>query len=531
MKRKVSSLADREFDLLVIGGGIYGSWIALRAARRGLSVALIDKGDWGSGTSSGSSKLLHGGLRYLEHYKFGLVRKSLQERRMLNQLMPHQVRPQRFLLPVYRGGPVPRWQLGAGLWLYDRLAGSRQPVDRHHSMSRQKLQQEAPFLSADGLTGGFDYGDCGTDDARMVVEIVDSAMQASACAVNYVRAMRLLRDKHGVQGANVQDVLTGESFDLRARVTVNAAGSWAPPLMGKDRKRNMVRLTKGVHVVLPPLPCDKAFLLNAKQDGRVFFLIPWYGRTLLGTTDTDYTRNPDDVAVNLQDVDYLLQAAVDYVGRDFATEDRVRGTFCGIRTLRNEVGKTASEVTREWSLEEPEEGLLMPIGGKYTSARVEAGEVVDRAQVLLGGRAQPDPEDPLAWFGGDTWERWSLGQKQAGVEVGLKPDVAESCARRYGARATEVHDLVRGNWDLAENVVEDLPFCYAECVVAAKSEMACTLLDVLRRRVPLTILEPLPKETVTKIAGLVGSVLGWDEKRIEEEASSVIASQRIPNGD
>lgn len=520
MKRDVKQLADRKFDVLVIGGGIYGSWIALHAARCNLRVALIDKGDWGSGTSSASSKLFHGGLRYLEYFKWGLVRKSLHERGMLNRLAPHQVRPLRFFVPTYCGQRVSRLKLKAGLWLYDRLAGADQPVGPHTSLSKTEMKEAAPFLEDDGLTGGFEYGDCGTDDSRFVVEIVDSAIRASACAANYVQATHLLVKKGKILGASVKDQASGDCFELSASIVVNAAGPWAAGLMTDLDVHISSRLTKGVHLVLPRLPTDQAFLLTAKQDGRVFFLIPWYGRTLLGTTDTDYARHPNDLSVTPRDVDYLFKAVGDYLSSDHVNKGDLRGSFCGLRTLRNEVGKSASSVSREWSLEHPVEGLFVPLGGKLTSARVEARATVEQIMQVLGRNVEQPPTE-LAWYPGRTWKEWVPDIVRQGLDVGLDKDMAESCARRYGANALTVFGKVRERPDLAKRIVPDLPFTMAECVHAAENEMARTLLDVLRRRVPLAILEPLGKDVIEEVARAVGDVLGWDDVKRESEVESV----------
>ncbi len=374
------------FDVLVVGGGIYGAWTALEAALRGLRVALVERGEWASGTSRASSKLIHGGLRYLEHGDVALVRKALRERTRLLRLAPHRVHPLRFVVPVTRGGRLNRPMLHAGLWLYDLLAGELAGVERHAAWRRRELLQAAPFLSTE-VVAGFTYGDAGTDDAALVRDIVAAAQRAGAVCCAHTPVTALER-----RGGRVVGATLASGAVVHARSTVVAAGPWAFALAGLDPQR-VARFTKGVHIVLPPLPlggpftvADTAFLLTAPQDGRVFFLIPWQGGTMVGTTDTDWTGNPDDIRVEQADVDYLLAAvAATCPGLRWTTAD-VRDAWVGLRTLRRGDARAAargssargsSALSREWELLRPEPGLLLPLGGKLTSARVEAVHIVD----------------------------------------------------------------------------------------------------------------------------------------------------------
>lgn len=527
MRREPERLDRGPFDALVIGGGIYGSWIACHAARAGLKTALVEKEDWGSGTSSASSKLLHGGLRYLEYYDFGLVRKSLGERRELHRRLPHHVRPLHFLLPVYAEARVGRVRLELGLWLYDRLAGGNQPVGPHRAYSARALSAAEPRLRSQGLRGGFRYGDCWTDDARMVLEIVETAMAAGAAAVNYTKVEAMLREGGRVVGARVRDMESGALRDLRAAAVINAAGAWAEALVDPQKPPVLARHTKGVHLVLPGLPSGDAVLLTAKADGRVFFLIPWYGRTLLGTTDTDYGGTPDAARVEAADVDYLLDAAADYVTPAW-TREEVIGAFCGLRTLRKEEGKPASEVTREWSLEQPLPGLWMPVGGKYTSARVESMQVVSAVRESLGrGRGVPPGEDaPMAWFPGEPFGTWKAAAIRSGCEAGMDEETAACCADRHGARFAAVLEKVRADRSLARRLVPDLPFSRVEVVHAVQEEMARTLADVLRRRIPLLLLSDTPRAAVEDAAQLAGAVLEWSRERRALEVEQVLAMKQ-----
>ena len=509
MRRDFASLARAPFDLLVIGGGIYGAWTAYDSALRGLRVALIERTDWAAGTSSNSSKLIHGGLRYLERLQIGLVRKSLRERRVLTTLAPHRIQPLRFLIPVVRGARVGRLRWKLGLSLYDLLAGAGQPVAPHQALSGDEVAQRFPFLRRDALIGGFGYGDCVTDDARCTLEIVDGALEAGAAAVNATEATRLLRDGARVTGAEVKDLETGSSLEVQAAVTVSCCGPW-----GADAPFHNVstrtRMTKGVHLVLPPLPTDQALLLLAPSDGRVVFLLPWYGRTLLGTTDTPYTGRPDAVRVESEDVDYLLDAANRYVTPSWQASD-VLGGFAGIRVLQNQPGRDPSQVTREWRLTQSAPRLLTPIGGKFSTARADSAETVDRVMKLVGRRpgARPTAERPFPWAPTGNFEEWLETAVKRGVAVGLDTDTALTSALRFGSRLDDVHERIRKRPNLAARLHPELPFCRAEVEHAVEHEMARSLDDVLRRRIPLTILARPDARVATDAAELVAATLGW----------------------
>jgi glycerol-3-phosphate dehydrogenase len=369
-----------DYDLIVVGGGIYGAWTALVAGLRGLRVALLERREWASGTSCASSKLIHGGLRYLEHGDLGLVRKALRERSRLLRHAPHRVRPLRFVVPVTRTSRMGSLQLTLGLALYDALAGDLAGVEPARRWERSELLSAAPFLAANELTGGFTYGDAGTDDAALVRDVVAAAQGVGVTCCAHTPVAALMR-----AGGRVHGVELADGRRLQARSTVLCAGPWAFRLAGLDPLAH-ARFTKGVHLELPPLPLaapfsapDTAFLLTAPQDGRVFFLIPWRGGTMVGTTDTDHAPDADALRVESADVAYLLAAvAANCPGLGWGAGD-VRRSWAGLRTLQRS-GGGASTVSREWALLVPEPGLLLPVGGKLTSARVEAERIV--AQVL-----------------------------------------------------------------------------------------------------------------------------------------------------
>jgi glycerol-3-phosphate dehydrogenase len=529
MKRDAAHLTDGAFDLLVVGGGIYGAWTAYTGALAGLKTALIERGDWASGTSSASSKLIHGGLRYLEQMRFGLVRTSLDERKRLARLGPHRVAPLRFGLPVYSGDRVGRWRLKVGLTLYDAVAGNGQPVDRHRYAGRAAALARYPFLAEQGLEGVFTYGDCVTDDARFTLEIVDGAVAAGVVAANYVAAVRLLVQNGRAVGVAAADAVGKTEVEIRARVVVNAAGPWVPRTMAGAAAPDRLRLVKGVHLVMPPLPTADALLLFSRRDRRVFFVIPWYGRTLLGTTDTDYVGDPSEAVVERADVEYLLTQANRVLPGARWDEGSILGGFAGVRALQDEPGRPAESLSREWTLDSPMPGLLVSTGGKFTSARADAATIVRRALRELGGERGwrcPTDDRPLPWCPrGEPWEDWLERMTREGARSGLDTETAAAIARRHGTRCGEVY-AVAGQDGLARRIVAGLPFARAEIVHAATAEGVVNLEDILRRRVPLLVLDRCDGGVLTDAAALAGEALGWDSDRRQVEARSVLAGRR-----
>ena len=317
----------------MIGGGIYGAWTAGHASRMGLRTALIDKGDWASGTSSASTKLIHGGLRYLEQFKFGLVRTSLKERAELMRLAPHLVRPLRICIPLFRSNRVGPLKLKAGLRLYDLLAGKRRIARAGKGITAGEARAAYPFLNPGELKGGLFYHDCQTDDFRLTLGVVAGTVKAGAAAANYVAAENLTENGGRIARAEVQDRLGGGRFLIRAGAVVNAAGPWVVAGEGFSDgiPSGRVCLSKGVHLVLEGLPTSDALLLMAGRDGRIFFIIPWYGRTLVGTTDSRYTGDPERVRVEPEDVDYLLSRIERYAPALNLDSSSVISCFAGLR--------------------------------------------------------------------------------------------------------------------------------------------------------------------------------------------------------
>jgi glycerol-3-phosphate dehydrogenase len=516
MKRDFATL-DGEFDLLVCGGGIYGAWTAYDATLRGLKVALVEQGDWASATSSSSSKLIHGGLRYLETFDFRLVRKALKERKMLLQAAPHRVWSLRFGVPVYADSRNGTLLLKAGLTLYDTLAGFPGEPMRHHHHGQQEFSGHFPFLEDAGLKGGFTYGDAQTDDARLVLELVAGALAQGAVCVNYAKLTAWDEERGKVCGATVQDEVSGAAARVRARQCVSTAGQWTT---ATAQGKAWCRLSKGIHLVLPALQTSEAILLTAKEDGRVFFIIPWYGRTLLGTTDTDYRGDIERVAVEDADVDYLLAAANGYLKTAWTKQD-VIGSYAGVRVLKQSDAEHPSAASRDWELKTDSSGLHFVVGGKLTSAREDATVVVDAVCAQLGvaaGCATRDKDFP--WTPQQDFAAWSEQNTVRAQQLGIDAECAKWLMRRHGARIDRVFDIVNETPQLAVRIVSELPFIYADLLLCARDEMVVHLPDLLRRRMPLLILAKMKTADLLHFAELLAPALGWDTDRIIREAEA-----------
>lgn len=513
MKRDFAALTASPFDLLVCGGGIYGAWTAYDAALRGLKVALVEQADWAGATSSASSKLIHGGLRYLESYDFKLVKKALAERGMLLETAPHRVWPLRFGVPVYADSRISRLQLKAGLILYDLLARIPDAGMRHRYFNRSNFAKRFSALSPEGLRGGFTYADAQTDDARLVLELVAGAMAAGAVCVNHCKLVALTEINGKVSGATAQDRVGGEIRHVQARQVVNATGQW---LTASEESRAWCRLSKGVHLILPEMLGDEALLLTAKSDGRVFFMIPWYGLTLVGTTDTDYRGDIEHVAVEKADVDYLLSEVNHYLGSQWTARD-VIGSYAGVRVMRQSDAAHPSAVSRDWELKRSSDGVFYSVGGKLTSAREDAAAIADAVCAELGldvscrtkGRAFPWAPDDFA--------ACSIAIVEQAHKLGIDAECSKWLMRRHGKRASEILRDVENDAALAERVVPELPFVYADLLFCAREEMVVHLDDLLRRRMPLLILAKLTESELGQIAERVAGALGWDEARVKQE--------------
>lgn len=530
-----------QYDVLIVGGGIVGSGAARDAAMRGLKVALIEQCDLAYGTSSRSSKLVHGGLRYLEQGEFSLVFEAVSERRVLQDIAPHLVHPLGFLFPVYKGGKLSPLTLNIGMWLYDGLSLFRSPKI-HKNLSPKAVAEEEPGLIRDGLRGAQLYYDCATNDARLTLETALDARNHGAEIRTWTKVTGIRRDEKGrVCGVSVTDVHTGKSEDLNAHVVINATGPWT------DRTRDLVesrpaliRPTKGVHIVVPRerLPLRHAVVCPHPTDKRVMFALPWGDRSYIGTTDTDFEGDPHDVYATGDDVRYLLTCTDTFFPGAQLTPADVLATWAGLRPLVAE-GGTASSVSREHSIIVDADGLITIAGGKLTTYRKMGAELVDRAVALLrltGAVKQPLAEaftarQPLpgavGWPEDDDAERVEALVKEAGVD-----DVtAELLVQTYGTRAVDLARRMAAQPESAVPIVEGRPERLVQVDFAVEKELAKTVRDVMIRRTQLYYRDAdQGLGGAPAVATRMATLLGWSPERRDAEvdayATEVAKSRR-----
>jgi glycerol-3-phosphate dehydrogenase len=519
MQRDFSQLKNRKFDVIVCGGGIYGAWTAYDAALRGLRVAIVDKGDWAGGTSSASSKLIHGGLRYLETFDFKLVKKTLAERKMMLEAAPHRVWPLRFGVPVYKTSRIGSFKLKMGLLLYDFLAGNVPVTQNHQHHSKADFSGHFPYLDPARLKGGFTYFDAQTDDARFVLEIIDGACSAGAVCVNYCEVTELTETNGKISSVILQDKLSQESIQVAASLVVDTTGRWSP-LFQKDAY--CCRLSKGIHLVMPKTGMDKALLLTAKSDGRVFFVIPWYGMTLLGTTDTNYAGDIENLSISNEEVQYLLTEASHFLNTVNWTEQDIIGKFVGVRVLQQSQYANPTAISRDWLLKQADNGLLSSIGGKFTSAREDAAMIVDALCEKLGSKAACLTfGKPFPWLSRTDYQALLDVALAKAQQLGIDKESAACLVKRYGNRISGILQICKDKPGLSQRIRLELPFIQAELKFCAKDEMVIHLDDLLRRRIPLLILAKLTPEEIANIANEVALILGWDANRTAEEIAKV----------
>jgi len=524
---RLARLTAEPFDVLIVGGGITGAGIARDAAMRGLRTALVERDDFGSGTSSRSSRLIHGGVRYLEHGHLHLVFESSRERRTLMRIAPHLVRPLRFTWPVYRGSRIPLWKLSAGLFMYDALAAFRN-VEGHRSLEAREVLAHEPALRRDGLVGGAEYYDASTDDARLTLANVIDAEHHGGVAVNHVSVVRLLREGGRVVGAAIREAPDGPEAEVRARVVVNATGAWTDALRGMDTGdtgdigasgNGAVRGTKGVHIAVSRerLATQAALTLLSPSDGRVMFALPSTATTIIGTTDTPTDERPEEVRASPADIEYLLAAANSFFPATHLTPDDVIAAWAGIRPLvASGFTRDPASASREHRIDRSASGLISVSGGKLTTFRSMAAEVVDVVEQSLGKRPSRSRTDRVPLPGGDMRALDEL-RRAAELEVG-DAAVARRLVEAHGTRWRDVSALTAEEPALARRIVRDLPYLLAEVVYAAEREMAVTLADVLVRRLRIAYEMADHGRSASRVAtAVLAGRLGWDNARARVE--------------
>ena len=510
-ERSLARMSGEVFDILVVGGGVTGTGAALDAASRGLSVALIEARDYAVGASSKSSKLIHGGLRYLEMLDFGLVREALAERKLLlTELAPHLVRPVPFLWPLTHSG----WErpyVGAGLLLYDSIGG-RRAVPRARHLSRSGALRLAPALRPDALVGAVQFYDAQEDDARFVACLARTAAGQGAALATNVRMDGLRTEGGRVAGVAARDLLAGVDLTVRARHVVLATGAWT------DGGRLPVRPSKGVHILVPRcrVPMDTGLL--ARTEKSVLFVIPWGDHWLIGDTDTEWRYDPGRVTASRADIDYLL-AKVNAMLRDPLTGADVEGVFAGLRPLvAAPDARDTTRVSREHSVRSVAPGLTAIAGGKFTTYRIMARDLIDVAAADLPGTIPPSRTDRVPLLGAAGYrERWAGRERLAGPG-GLPVAQIERLLGRYGSCADDLLALIAGRPELARPLEGSGGYLAVEVVYACTHEGAVRLDDVLARRTRTAIeVRDRGLAAAPHAAALMAPVLRWDEARIGRE--------------
>ena len=546
----LARLRTERFDVLIVGGGVTGAGAALDAASRGLSVALVEARDLASGTSSRSSKLVHGGLRYLEQLDIGLVHEALRERGLLaTRIAPHLVRPMPFLLPLPRSagrGSLLRGYYGTGVAMYDAFAGlfghgRGMPLHRH--LTAAGARRVFPSLREDTIGGAIRYYDAQVDDARLVATLARTAASLGAAVVTSAQVTDFRRVAREVTGVTVIDAESGDRFDVAARTVVAATGVWSDDVAemisaggGPFRPGLRVRASKGVHIVVPRSAISGEAGLIVRTEKSVLFVIPWGGHWIVGTTDTDWELDRAHPAASATDIEYLLGEVNQVLDRPLTTSD-IEGVYAGLRPLLGGEEESTSALSREHAVVEPMLGLMLVAGGKLTTYRVMAADVMDRVVHRLGGARVRSRTDQLPLLGADGYHRMWRDREDLARRHGIAVGVAEHLLERYGTVTTELLAAMDTDLDLARPLAGAPDYLAAEVAHAASAEAALHLEDVLARRTRISFeTEHRGVETAEHAAQIMGKVLGWDAAHRAREIEHYLArveaerqSQRMPD--
>ncbi len=522
----IADLANNDFDILVIGGGINGVGIALDAASRGLSVALVEDKDFASGTSSRSSKLIHGGLRYLEQYDFKLVREALQERElMITTIAPHLVQPVSFIYPLQEKFKE-RTYVGAGMALYDALRGFKRALPWHKHISQKELSEIAPSLRLDLITGGYKYFDAQVDDARHTMMIARTAAKYGAVITTRTRVEEVKRDGKRVIGAIVRDLENEKLIEVKAKVTVMAAGVWTDQLYEDFgiKAGYEVRMSKGAHIVVPGSAIRSKTGVIIKTDISVLFIIPWGDKWIVGTTDTDYEADPNTPIATRNDVNYIINQA-NRVLEPKLSQSQVIGVFAGLRPLisTNEDSKT-TDLSREHVVDHPVPGFVSIAGGKYTTYRVMAEDAIDAAVVDLK-RLTPDScTESLAIVGADGYSVLKNQKVAIAKSYGISEATFEHLLNRYGSLFVEVLEAAKSDEKLALPLSTELPYIGAEILYAVTHEGALSVSDVMNRRTRINFEAPDQGRSILEtVAEIIAKPLGWSKADMKKSISEYIS--------
>jgi len=518
----IRKMAETELDILVVGGGVVGAGSALDAVTRGLTTAIVEARDWASGTSSRSSKLIHGGLRYLEMLDFGLVREALTERGLLlDRIAPHLIRPVPFLYPLTHR-VWERAYVGAGVLLYDTMAytsGTAHGLKRHRHLTRRRALREAPCLRKSSFTGAIQYWDAQVDDARHTMTVVRTAAGFGALAANRVQVTGFLRQGERVTGASLVDVETGENFEVRAKQLINATGVWTDDTqaLADTRGQFHVRASKGIHLVVPRDRLQSTTGIILRTEKSVLFVIPWGRHWIIGTTDTDWSLDKSHPSASSSDIDYLLEHVNSVLTSPLTRED-VEGVYAGLRPLLTGESESTSKLSREHVVGHPVPGLVVVAGGKYTTYRVMAADAVDEAARTLDARVPDSCTDQIPLTGAEGYRALWNQRRALAVSAGVHVARVEHMLNRYGSNVHDLLAILRADPSLAEPLPGADDYLQVEALYAVTHEGARHLEDVLARRTRISI-EAWDRGAAAAdpVARIMAKELGWDEEQTVRE--------------
>lgn len=539
-RESLTKFTQEVFDILIIGGGITGAGLALDAALRGLRVALVEKRDFAAGTSSRSTKLIHGGLRYLEHFDFALVREGLRERAILTKIAPNLAEPFPFIIPIYKNSrrnydhPL---KMRLGLWLYDLLAG-RYNLARHRRLNRDEALRLAPQLDPQGLKGAFVYYDAVTNDSRLVIEVIKTAHAHGAEIANYARVVNFIKGDGGkIAGARLRDELTGDEIECQARIVINATGVWMEDTIKLEGQaaselNKRVRPAKGIHLTVSAdrLRVNAAWLIPSLASHRFYFVVPWLGRVNIGTTDTDYSGDKDHPQARTDEVNEILGAINSYFPEARLEPSDVISSWAGLRPLITDPrAKNTTEVSRKEEIIETSDGLISIGGGKLTTYRLMAEHGINLAAKRLNERFNVAANDSASTENTAIGAPLSRDELTRAVEQlsqteNLPIETSRHLINSYGADHRRLVELMREDEMLRERLINELPQILAEVIYAARYEMALTLADVMTRRTRLAM---IAGEQALKCASVAASLmareLGWSQEETERQTAQFIA--------
>jgi len=518
----IRKMAETELDILVVGGGVVGAGSALDAVTRGLTTAIVEARDWASGTSSRSSKLIHGGLRYLEMLDFGLVREALTERGLLlDRIAPHLIRPVPFLYPLTHR-VWERAYVGAGVLLYDTMAytsGTAHGLKRHRHLTRRRALHEAPCLRKSSFTGAIQYWDAQVDDARHTMTVVRTAAGFGALAANRVQVTGFLRQGERVTGASLVDVETGENFEVRAKQLINATGVWTDDTqaLADTRGQFHVRASKGIHLVVPRDRLQSTTGIILRTEKSVLFVIPWGRHWIIGTTDTDWSLDKSHPSASSSDIDYLLEHVNSVLTSPLTRED-VEGVYAGLRPLLTGESESTSKLSREHVVGHPVPGLVVVAGGKYTTYRVMAADAVDEAARTMDARVPDSCTDQIPLTGAEGYRALWNQRRALAVSAGVHVARVEHMLNRYGSNVHDLLAMLRADPTLAEPLPGADDYLRVEALYAVTHEGARHLEDVLARRTRISI-EAWDRGAAAAdpVARAMAKELDWDEEQTVRE--------------